>query len=66
MKALDDQANQLLWLYLQSNDTNEILRMKAEQQEVLERLKEAKAELARLKGEAGAGGPAPTPTREPG
>jgi hypothetical protein len=66
VKALDDQANQLLWLYLQSTDTNEILRLKAEQQEVLDRLKEAKAELARLKGEAGSDAPAPTPTRQPG
>jgi hypothetical protein len=65
VKALDDQANQILWLYLQSNDTNEILRLKAEQQEVLERLKEAKAELARLKGEGG-DAPAPSPTRPPG
>ena len=66
VKALDDQANQLLWLYLQSSDTNEILRLKAEQQEVLDRLKQAKADLARLKGEAGSDAPAPTPTRQPG
>jgi hypothetical protein len=66
VKALDDQANQLLWLYLQSSDTNEILRLKAEQQEVLDRLKQTKADLARLKGEAGSDAPAPTPTRQPG
>ncbi|HET9315965.1 MAG TPA: hypothetical protein VFQ51_10265 [Vicinamibacteria bacterium] len=66
VKALDDQANQLLWLYLGSTDTNEILRLKAEQQEVLDRLKAAKADLARLKGEAGSDGPAPTPTPPPG
>jgi hypothetical protein len=65
VKALDEQANQLLWEYLQSTDTNEILRLKAEQQEVLDRLEAAKAELARLKGEAGSG-PPPTPTRQPG
>jgi hypothetical protein len=65
VKALDEQANQLLWEYLQSTDTNEILRLKAEQKEVLDRLEAAKAELARLRGEAGVG-PAPTPTRQPG
>jgi hypothetical protein len=65
VKALDDQANQLLWLYLGSTDTNEILRLKAEQQEVLDRLKAAKADLARLKGEAGSDTPLPTPTRQP-
>lgn len=64
IKALDDQANQLLWAYLQSTDTNEILRLKAEQKEVLDRKKEAEAELARMRGEAAE--PAPTPTREPG
>jgi hypothetical protein len=53
VKSLDAQANELLWMYLQSTDTNEIMRLKAEQQEVLDRLKEARAELARLKGEAG-------------
>jgi hypothetical protein len=65
VKALDEQANQLLWEYLQSTDTNEILRLKAEQKEVLDRLEAAKAELARLRGEAGVG-PPPTPTRQPG
>lgn len=65
VKALDDQANQLLWLYLGSTDTNEILRLKAEQQEVLDRLKAAKADLARLKGEASSDTPLPTPTRQP-
>ena len=65
IKSLDDQANQLLWTYLQSTDTNEILRLKAEQKEVLDRKKEMEAELARLK--SGAGPEAgPTPTREPG
>jgi hypothetical protein len=64
IKSLDEQANQLLWGYLQSTDTNEILRLKAEQKEVLDRKKEAEAELARIR--SGAAEPAPTPTREPG
>ena len=67
VKALDAQAKELLWTYLQSTDTNEILRLKAEQQEVLDRLEAAKAELARLKGQAtGSSGPTPEPTRPPG
>lgn len=66
VKGLDDQAKQLLWAYLQSTDTNEILRLKAEQQEVLDQLEVAKAELARLKGQAASGEPTPTPTPPPG
>lgn len=67
VKALDAQAKELLWAYLQSTDSNEILRLKAEQQEVLDRLEAAKADLARLKGQAtGSSGPAPEPTRPPG
>jgi hypothetical protein len=68
VKALDEQAKQLLWEYLQSTDTNEIMRLKAEQQQVLEQLEAAKAELARLKatGEGAPAGPTPTPTRLPG
>jgi hypothetical protein len=67
VRQLDQRAKDLLWQYLQSTDTNEILRLKAEQQEVLNQLEAAKAELARLRGEAPAGGgPPPEPTRQPG
>jgi hypothetical protein len=68
IKNLDEGAKALLWQYLQSTDTNEILRLKAEQQDVLNRLEEAKAELARLKGEATgpAAAPTATPTPPPG
>lgn len=66
--ALDAQAKQLLWQYLQSTDTNEILRLKAEQQGILDQLAASKAELARLR-EQGPATPAPVepnPTRPPG
>ena len=66
-EGLDERAKELLWQYLQSTDTNEIIRLKAEQQEVLDQLEAAKAELARLRGEAtGSRRPRPTPTRQPG
>jgi hypothetical protein len=64
VKDLDDRANALLWQYLQSTDTYEIMRLKAEQQEVLDQLAAARAELARLKGEPVA--PRAEPTRQPG
>jgi hypothetical protein len=41
-KDLDSRAQTLLWQYLQSTDTNEILSLKAEQQEVLDQLPDAK------------------------
>ena len=65
IKALDQAANALLWQYLQSTDTYEILRLKGEQQEILDQLEKAKAELARLKGES-TGMPTATPTPPPG
>lgn len=51
VKSLDESAKALLWQYLQSGDTNEILRLKAEQEAILARLEEAKKQLAELKGE---------------
>lgn len=69
IQTLDASAKAILWQYLQSNDSNEIMRLKAEQQEMLNRIEEAKAELAQLKGEAASGTPrlpTPTPTPPPG
>jgi hypothetical protein len=68
VRQLDERAKELLWQYLQSNDTNEINRLKAEQQGVLNQLEAAKADLARIKGEPPppGSGPAPEPTRPPG
>ena len=68
IKNLDESAKAILWTYLQSNDTNEILRLKAEQQEILNQLDAAKAELAQLKGEATGRPvqPTATPTPPPG
>ncbi|MET0553899.1 MAG: hypothetical protein ABW221_12725 [Vicinamibacteria bacterium] len=68
IRQLDERAKELLWQYLQSNDTNEISRLKAEQQEVLNQLEAARADLARIKGEPPppGGGPTPEPTRQPG
>jgi hypothetical protein len=57
VKSLDQQAKEMLWRILQSTDQNEILRLKAEQQEVLNQLEAAKADLARLKGEQGSSDP---------
>jgi hypothetical protein len=42
VKDLDSQAQTLLWQYLQSTDTYEILRMKAEQQEIMDQIPDAK------------------------
>jgi hypothetical protein len=42
VKDLDSQAQALLWQYLQSTDTYEILRLKAEQQEILDQIPDAK------------------------
>jgi hypothetical protein len=42
VKELDSQAQALLWEYLQSTDTNEILRLKAEQQAILDQIPEAR------------------------
>ena len=42
VQELDSRAQELLWQYLQSTDTNEILSLKAEQQEVLDQLPEAR------------------------
>ena len=61
VKSLEQTANALLWQYLQSGDSNEIMRLKAEQQGVLEQLEQAKAELARIKAEDGSPAAAPTP-----
>ena len=67
VRQLDAQAKELLWRQLQSTDTYEIMRLKQEQQEVLNQLEAAKAELARIRGEAPAGGGTPPePTRQPG
>lgn len=67
VKELDESAKALLWQYLQSTDSNEILRLKAEQQEILSELEAAKADLARLRGEAGTPAePTATPTPPPG
>lgn len=67
IQTLDASAKAILWQYLQSGDSNEILRLKAEQQAMLERIEAAKAELAELKGEAiGPRLPTPTPTPPPG
>lgn len=66
IKSLDDSAKALLWQYLQSNDTNEILQLKAEQKEVLNQLEEARAELVRLKAAGPATAPQATPTPPPG
>lgn len=62
IQSLDATAKSLLWQFLQSGDTNEILRLKAEQAEILKQLEEAKVELARLKSEGGA---RPTPDTSP-
>jgi hypothetical protein len=64
--GLDAQAKQLLWQQLQSTDTYEIMRLKTEQQGVLDQLETAKAELARLRGEGPPATATPEPTREPG
>lgn len=66
VRQLDAQAKELLWRQLQSTDTYEIMRLRQEQQEVLNQLEAAKAELARIRGEAPAGGATPEPTRQPG
>jgi TolA-binding protein len=69
VRQLDERAKELLWQYLQSSDTNEINRLKAEQQEVLNQLEAAKADLARIQAGApppGSRGPASEPTRQPG
>jgi len=67
VRQLDARAKELLWQQLQSTDTYEIMRLKQEQQEVLNQLEAAKAELARVRGEAPApGAPTPEPTRQPG
>ena len=67
VKSLEQTANALLWQYLQSGDTNEILRLKEEQRGVLEQLEQAKADLARLKGQATTPPPpTPAPTPPPG
>lgn len=68
VRQLDERAKELLWQYLQSNDTNEISRLKAEQQQVLNQLEAAKADLERVRGAAPrpGSGPAPEPTRQPG
>lgn len=65
-KDLDDQAKQLLWAYLQSTDTNEILQLKAQQQEVINQLEATKAEIARLRGDPNAPPAPPPPTPPPG
>jgi hypothetical protein len=46
VKDLDSQAQALLWQYLQSTDTNEILSLKAEQQEILDQLPDARKAVA--------------------
>jgi hypothetical protein len=66
IKALDERAKQLLWQYLQSTDTNEILALKAEQKQVLDELESAKADLARLRDQQPSGTPTPEPTRPRG
>lgn len=67
IKSLEADAKAILWQYLQSGDTNEILRLKAQQQGILEQIEQTKAELARVKGEAGSGPPpTTTPTPPPG
>lgn len=65
IKSLDERAKQILWQYLQSTDTNEILALKAEQKQILEEIDSAKAELARLRGEQPTT-PTPDPTPPPG
>jgi hypothetical protein len=62
--GLDAQAKQLLWQYLQSTDTDEILRLKAEQKGILDQLEAARQELANLR--AGASQPTPEATSPPG
>jgi hypothetical protein len=42
VKDMDSQAQALLWQYLQSTDTYEILRLKAEQQEIFDQIPDAK------------------------
>lgn len=66
IKSLDESAKALLWQYLQSGDTNEILRLKAEQEAVLTRLEEAKKELAQLRSEGPVSTPQSPPTPPPG
>lgn len=66
VRALDGRAKELLWQTLQSTDTYEILRLKEEQKGVLDELEQAKAELARLRGEQPSGSPTPEPTPAPG
>jgi hypothetical protein len=66
VKALDQRAKEILWQYLRSDDTNEILALKAEQKQVMDELESAKAELARLRGEQPSGTPTPEPTPIPG
>lgn len=69
IKILDDAAKQLLWGYLGSTDTNEILRLKSQQQEILTQIDALKAELAELRGQSTgrpAGAATPTPTPQPG
>jgi hypothetical protein len=66
VKSLDQRANEILWQYLRSDDTNEILALKAEQKQVLDELESAKAELARLRGQQPSGTPTPEATPIPG
>lgn len=66
IKSLDERAKQILWQYLQSTDTNEILSLKAEQKQILDEIESAKAELALLHGRQPSGTPVPEPTRAPG
>jgi len=42
VKDLESQAQSLLWQYLQSTDTNEILRLKADQQDIIDQIPDAK------------------------
>jgi hypothetical protein len=66
VRSLDQRANEILWQYLRSTDTNEILALKAEQKQVLDELEAAKADLARLRGQQPSGAPTPEPTPIPG
>ena len=71
VQDLESQAQALLWQYLQSTDTNEILRLKAEQQEILDQIpdakkaaEEAQKALADFEREAGQAGVPPGELRE--
>jgi hypothetical protein len=66
LKSLDERAKQLLWQILQSTETNQILSLKADQQQVLEEIESVKLELARLRGEQPPAAPTPEPTPIPG